>query len=395
MSEKCEKCDADAEFLKSEPLPPVDESLPKLGIVDLFSGCGGLSLGIQRAAHELGYSLDVRLAVDSDQVATDVYRSSFPDARIECKEIEDVFDGEFGKPLTEAESELQHEVGQLDILLSGPPCQGHSNLNNHTRRDDERNGLYLYIGRAAEALKPSVVIAENVPTVTRDVRKSVQKTVERLEEYGYDVGQGVVDLWKLGVPQKRRRHVAIAVTQGIVDPQTIIEDLKSPICEHAPRNVGWAIGDLKDEERAGLFDSPSTPQPHTTTRIDWLFDNDEFDLPNEHRPICHQTEHSYTAMYGRMRWDKPAQTVTTGFNSMGQGRYVHPCRRRVITPHEAARLQMLPDYVDFGSVRTRKNLSKLIGNAVPPSLTFELGKRLIPYLKGIPTSSDESRKSGE
>ena len=343
----------------------------------------------------MNYSLDVRLALDSDPVATDVYRSSFPDGKIECQEIEEVFDGELGEPLTKAETVLKREVGRLDILLGGPPCQGHSNLNNHTRRDDARNGLYLYIARAAEVLRPSVVIVENVPTVTKDVRKSVQKTVDRLIKCGYDIGQGVVNLWKLGVPQRRRRHVTIAVTQGIVDPQAIIEELNEPICEHGSRSVGWAISDLKDVARAGLFDSPSQPQDTTRLRIKWLFDNDEFDLPNEHRPRCHQTEHSYTAMYGRMRWDKPAQTVTTGFNSMGQGRYVHPCRQRVITPHEAARLQMLPDYVDFSKATARKHLSKLIGNAVPPPLTFELGKRLIPSLKEMRAPDRGCGKSRE
>ena len=385
MSEKCDICEADNRILKSNLAPSEDASLPKLAIADLFAGCGGLSLGIQRAARDLDYSLDVRLAVDSDAVATEVYQASFENARIECKPIEEMFDGESGSPLTTIESTIQSEVGQLDILLGGPPCQGHSNLNNHSRRDDDRNGLYLYMARAAEVLRPSVVIIENVPTVTHDVRESVQSTVRRLEKSGYKTEQAVVDLWKLGVPQKRRRHVTIAALYDRIDVHAIIDELKKPICEHLPRSVGWAIGDLKDASRTRLFDLPSQPQEHTRVRIDWLFDNNEFDLPNERRPECHQTEHSYTAMYGRMRWGAPAQTVTTGFNSMGQGRYIHPCRRRVITPHEAARLQMLPDYMDFSKATTRKHLSTLIGNAVPPPLTFELGKRLIPYLKDKPT----------
>ena len=395
MSKKCDICEADIRMLKSGSIPSEDAILPKLTIADLFAGCGGLSLGIQRAARDLGYSLDVRLAVDSDEVATEVYRVSFENARIECKPIEEMFDGESDSSPTDTESALRSEVGQLDILLGGPPCQGHSNLNNHSRRDDDRNGLYLYMARAAEVLRPSAIIIENVPTVTRDVRESVRKTVDRLEEVGYKSEQTVVDLWKLGVPQKRRRHVTIATLHDSIDVQAIIDDLKEPICQHLPRSVGWAIGDLKGVERSRMFDTPSTPSADNQKRMKWLFDNEKDDLPNDHRPPCHQSEHSYTAMYGRMSWDAPAQTVTTGFNSMGQGRYVHPRDRRVITPHEAARLQMLPDYVNFGSVRTRKHLSTLIGNAVPPPLTFELGKRLIPYLKDEPTSSPGYHKSRE
>ena len=77
-------------------------------------------------------------------------------------------------------------------------------------------------------------------------------------------------------------------------------------------------------------------------------------------------------MYGRLRWDRPAQTVTSGFGSMGQGRYVHPLRPRTLTPHEAARLQFLPDYVDFSRVAKRTALATMIGNVAPPRLTISL-----------------------
>ena len=385
----CSICELDFSILRSTTLPSGDPSWSKLRIADLFSGCGGLSLGIQRAAQELGYSLDVRLAVDSDQIALDVYSTSFPTATTICRPIEQILDGEIGSPPTVAEAELAHQVGQLDILLGGPPCQGHSNLNNHSRRDDPRNGLYLRMARAAEVLCPSVIISENVPTVTFDVRNVVHQTIERLKEIDYTIGEGVVDLSNLGVPQKRHRHVIIAVRDCDVDPQELVEELKSPICEHVPRSVRWAMEDLEDVVRSNMFDSPSQPYPENQSRIDWLFENDEINLPNELRPLCHRSDHSYTAMYGRMVWDLPAQTVTTGFNCMGQGRYVHPSRRRVITPHEAARLQMLPDFVNFSSVTARKHLAKLIGNSVPPPLSFAIGKGIIPFLKDEPLTCYE------
>ena len=85
-------------------------------------------------------------------------------------------------------------------------------------------------------------------------------------------------------------------------------------------------------------------------------------------------------MYGRLRWGRPAQTLTTGFGSMGQGRYVHPSRRRTLTPHEAARIQTFPDGIfDFGGAR-RTALARMIGNAVPPLLNIALGLELIPKL---------------
>ena len=352
-------------------------------------------MGLRSAARDLCHSTDVRLALDSDEEAMAVYRSSFPDAKTTCKPIGQVVDGEFGSYPTANEVDLVNDVGEVDILVGGPPCQGHSNLNNHSRRDDPRNGLYLYMARAAELLRPSIVIVENVPTVTLDVRRSVQKTIKNLKSSGYDVDHDVVDLSNLGVPQRRRRHVVLATLNSDIDVQATLTDLKKPKCDHFPRSVRWAIEDLTDTERPQMFDSPSKPSETNQSRIDWLFANDEYDLPNRLRPPCQQSAHTYPAMYGRLEWDKPAPTVTTGFNSTGQGRYVHPSQKRVITPHEAARLQMLPDFVDFSTVRTRKQLAKLIGNSVPPPLTYELGKKLMPHLKGISNSCRESEMSGE
>ena len=73
-------------------------------------------------------------------------------------------------------------------------------------------------------------------------------------------------------------------------------------------------------------------------------------------------------MYGRMYWERPAQTITSGFGSMGQGRFVHPLRPRVLTPHEAARLQGFPDFFSFSMVNKLTALRKMIGNAVPPRI---------------------------
>jgi DNA (cytosine-5)-methyltransferase 1 len=81
-----------------------------------------------------------------------------------------------------------------------------------------------------------------------------------------------------------------------------------------------------------------------------------------------------------LRWNQPAQTITTGFGCMGQGRYVHPQKRRTITPHEAARLQTFPDWFNFAAETRRGVLAKAIGNAVPPLLMIELAKIILPSL---------------
>ena len=101
----------------------------------------------------------------------------------------------------------------------------------------------------------------------------------------------------------------------------------------------------------------------------FLHKNDLYDLPNRLRPKCHRSGTTYKAAYGRLKWDEPANTITSGFGSPGQGRYVHPSNIRTLTPHEAARLQFFPDYFDFGD-ETKTSLARMIGNAVPSKLSY-------------------------
>lgn len=128
---------------------------------------------------------------------------------------------------------------------------------------------------------------------------------------------------------------------------------------------------MPDARRTRLVDAVAQSAPATRHRIDYLFDNGLADLPDSQRPACHAGgSHSYKSIYGRLAWDRPAQTVTTGFYSMCMGRYVHPSRRRTITAHEAARLQYIPDWFSFSGVRQRTALAHMIGNAVPSRLSY-------------------------
>ena len=255
------------------------------------------------------------------------------------------------------------------LLLSGPPCQGHSALNNVTRHDDPRNDLYLSVARVARLLAPAAVVIENVGGVGRDKRRAADRCQAALAEHGYSVDTRRLHLYELGAPQRRIRHVLVATREGWFD----FDSLRVA----PPRTVGWAIGDLMSvDDSDAMFDTPSVPSDDNESRIDWLFDNDAYDLPNPRRPECHHDDHSYLSMYGRLRWDEPAQTITSGFGSMGQGRFVHPLVRRTLTPHEAARLQFLPDYVDFSSVKWRTDLATMIGNAAPPILTIAIVQAL-------------------
>lgn len=357
----------DRDFLrrKKRPTPAVG---PDFEIVDLFSGCGGMTIGAIEGAERAGREAGLALAIDNDPAPLDVLRRSLgvPER---CTQVADLADalGPISGSSTAAEQSLFAGIAKGCLLLAGPPCQGHSALNNHTRHDDPRNDLYLSVGRVARMLEPKAVIIENVRSVGSDRRSSVDRCTSVLEELGYHVEPRRIDLSTIGVPQRRVRHVLVA---------TKARPFQWDVPSIPERDLRWAIGDLVAAEDTTPLDTPSKATPLNKERMQWLIDEGEYDLPDAQRPICHQSDHSYRSMYGRLRWDSPAQTITSGFGSMGQGRYVHPERPRTLTPHEAARLQCLPDFIDFTGVEKRTKLAEMIGNVAPPLLTAFLVEAL-------------------
>jgi DNA (cytosine-5)-methyltransferase 1 len=377
--EGCPVCAKDAEFIRTARRPDYEALTSKVRVVDLFCSGGGLSLGFAEAAKRIGRGIKIVAAVEQDPDAADVFELNFPGVTVTREDVASLFNGAVGRPARAKEAKLAAEIGKVDVLLAGPPCQGHSDLNNHTRRDDTRNGLYVRVARAAEILRPRAVLIENVPAVRHDVRGSVPAASAALEKAGYRVATTVLDLTELGVPQRRRRHLLLALRDGSGDPAAILGTTIA-CCDHTARSVDWAIRDLVGATAPSGPNAPSTATAENRDRMQWLIDNDKDDLPNERRPVCHRGDHSYVSMYGRLSWSKPAQTITTGYGSMGQGRYVHPDEARTITPREAARLQTLPDFFDLGSKKKRSTWAHVIGNAVPPLLGVHVGSSLLVTL---------------
>lgn len=386
----CPVCAKDLAFLQTEDRPAYESGDRTVRVVDLFSGGGGLTLGAAEAARRVGLATSVVLAVEVDQGAHDVYKLNFPKAALERADVSTLFDGELGTKSTDVEKRVAKRVGHVDILLAGPPCQGHSDLNNKTRRKDLRNALYLRVARAAEVLRPTFVVVENVPTVRHDEDAVVAKVMAALQEADYVVADEVLDLVRFGVPQRRRRHILVGVLDGLIEP-TVPLSMESACSVHAARSVRWAIGDLLDMATRTGPDAPSTPSATNLARMQWLIDHDEHDLPNSKRPKCHRDkQHTYKSMYGRLKWDEPAPTITTGFGSMGQGRFVHPVAARTITPHEAARLQTLPDFFNLDETKGRGVWAMIIGNAVPPLLGVHLIEPLVCALPALAPTRQET-----
>lgn len=361
-----------------------------LRIVDVFSGAGGFGAGFAQAADAYGFRARIEAAIDLDASALASHaknlgtrRKLVKDAslcvdyalRTDGEEIAFAYRPELLDPML-------REISHCDVVIGGPPCQGHSNLNNHTRRADFRNGLYFVVPALAVAFGAPVVMIENVTMVLRDKQNVVARTKSLLAREGYEVAEMVLKSEEFGVAQLRRRHFLIGVKgRGRVDPSAV-EALKT-----VPLTALDAIGDLVDLAGASDYDRQTALTEVNAERVRYLFANGLYDLPNAQRPECHRDGHTYPSVYGRMKPDEPAATITGGFLQPGQGRFIHPTRPRSLTPHEGARLQGFSDDHRFvaasGREPTRKELAQMIGDAVPPPLAFAAAMvALMAYTSG-------------
>lgn len=349
-------------------------------IVDIFCGSGGLSLGVKKALEAIGLSSKFEFACDASKDSMAVYKANFrPRSALHENALNLVsIDGykmieEYTVPDIEASylcKELQPLMNGVDIFVAGPPCEGNSNLNNQSRRIDPRNELYVLAALIGAKLNSGIIILENVPAV-KNARQSVVKRAEAmLEDVGYKVinSKNLFFAYDYLVAQTRRRHFLVAIKSNVKDAVLELDKIK-----FNQLSVLDAIRDLEDSISPDdvMLKTPDISHKNKD-RIDFLFDHSLYNLPDDKRPDCHKLkEHNYGSVYGRMKPDEPAPTITTGFQSPGRGRFIHPTRRRGLTPREGARIQGFPDYFYWNRAGLRiakQSITRLIGDAVPPNL---------------------------
>ena len=402
----------DTTYSSSLPLPnapSVERSLADLGILfdqtlsrhqraerehtrrrvllgDAFSGIGGFSLGGLLAGDLVGLDVCPQVAIDTNDTALKLYSSYFADVKAVRANVDSLVDFNitrqrslrFAYEPELVDGPLAGFKEGLDLVVAGPPCQGHSGFNNVSRRSDPRNRLYLSAAAFGVAAGAQVIVIENVPEVVLDEAQVVAKTAEVLDSAGYFVSEAVLNAEDFGVAQRRRRHFMVASRVGRADIDALASALTVP-----SRPISWAIDDLSTYRgQDSILDTPAALSEVNQKRIDFLFEQRLYDLPNSERPRSHRDGHTYPSVYGRLRWDGPSGVITRGFMSPGQGRFIHPTERRTLTIHEAFRIQGFPDwYVDrlHASEIGRRAIAAGIGEAVPPPLAA------IPIAAGLLT----------
>ena len=166
--------------------------------IDLFSGCGGLTLGLKRAG------FDVLSAVEIDPIAIRTYRANHRSVAVKHVDIRKLSASGLRK-------ELGLRLGELELLAGCPPCQGFSTLrtrNGANRNRDTRNSLIQEMLRFVRAFLPRAVMMENVPRLVE--HEPFRNFCRGLRKLGYRLVYGIKDAARYGVPQRRRRLILFA-----------------------------------------------------------------------------------------------------------------------------------------------------------------------------------------
>ena len=386
--------------------------------IDLFSGAGGLSEGLELAGFHSLYASEIV------PIYAETYRLNHPEAMVDVRDIRSV------DPQAVRES-LGLEVGELDLVAGGPPCQGFS-INAPIRStDDPRNHLFREYLRFVDEFKPRAVLIENVPgLVSFEHGGTLHAIIDALAQLGYGADVHILGAPYYGVPQMRWRTIVMGL-RGAVIPQSAWPEPT----RHAPLRANFAT--TFDGHNIVKTPSPETSAPFTTLReaigdLPPLANGERGERvkPYACEPTCdyqrrlrtgsagvanheagrlsainmerlryirpgenwtaipfellpkgmqraRRTDH--TKRYGRTPWNEIASTVLTKCDPHW-GAYFHPDQDRTYTVREAARIQSFPDHYVFCGAQAEQYAQ--VGNAVPPMLAEAVGNSLRAVLEG-------------
>ncbi|MFC1635975.1 DNA cytosine methyltransferase [Planctomycetota bacterium] len=328
--------------------------------MDLFAGCGGLSVGLQKAGFQN------LLAVEWDESCCATFQANISPRILQCaiQEVETF-------PL-------------CDLLVGGPPCQGFSNLGERVPNDPRRQ-LWRHFLRAVRDAKPLVFVMENVPPLLKSAE--CQEIFRQAEELGYEVEGRILNAADYGTPQLRKRVFVIGSRIGspVFPRQTHRDPNVHPTFETqglpAWKNVRDAIGDLTPEPDGNNWHIGRNPTEMSQRRYRCIpAGGNRWNLPSDLMPECWKKKtKGGTDLFGRLWWDRPSVTIRTEFYKPEKGRYLHPEQYRPITHREAARLQGFDDDFEFLGKKIKVGIQ--IGNAVPPPLAYQIGLTVANEIK--------------
>lgn len=341
----------------------------KYTVIDLFCGCGGLSLGFERAGFK------PVLAIDVWKDALTTYEFNNLEVKTLCADI---------SMLNPLEIKRKYDISEVDVIIGGPPCQGFS-IAGKRIVEDKRNELYKSFVNFVRYFKPRAFVMENVPNILSMgdgiVRDSIIKDFEAI---GYNVVYKVLLASDYGVPQNRRRAVFVGLKDGIfsfplptVNKTVCSKDALSDLPEDTIEDGEAYIKPIQSDYQRLMRKNSSAIHNHQITDhtdktieiISMVPDGGNYkDLPNELK----ETRRVNIA-WTRLNSQKPSFTIDTGHRH-----HFHYVYNRIPTVRESARLQSFPD--DFIFKCSKTSQYKQVGNAVPPLMAEVIAINLLKQL---------------
>lgn len=341
-----------------------------LNVLDLFCGCGGLSLGFKRAGFTIAGG------IDSSVPSIDTFNENIGNGR-----TIDLAEADWVK---KAENELN--LSSLDVLVGGPPCQGYS-LTGTRKFEDERNQLYNSMFQAIEAFSPKVVLIENVRGMaTLYGGRAKDQVLQNFEDNGYSAVHTIFDSADFGVPQHRKRlfFLATKLNTPLVWPARTNERDTYITCKDALSDLPSMENNMTDSEgnyktppqttfqelmrQGSLIATNHQPTIHKQFVIDTIKQVPEGGNHKDLPPGVGESR-KFNEAWTRYHGDKPSRTIDTGHRN-----HFHYKFDRVPTVRENARLQSFPDAFLFKGTKTQQY--RQVGNAVPVFLAQAIAKSI-------------------
>ena len=399
-----------------------------LTYIDLFAGCGGLSLGLYNAGWKGLF------AVEKSPHAFQTLKHNLIESKnhFDWPKWLDQTNHDINKVIREHKVELEKLNGKVDLIVGGPPCQGFSTAGRRNE-NDVRNGLIKSYLKFVKLINPKIIFFENVRGFTLEFQRNKTKgliysnyVVNELNKLGFEVEGKLIDFSKYGIPQKRTRFILIGIRKDItkkndISAESFFKDLilqkKSFLAnKNLPQSptLGGAISDLlmsnglestpdRKNFYSGKYSNPKSkyqeylrkdckqtiPDSHSfpkhkkaTIKKFKTFvkkqDNNK-NLPKEIRKKLDLSKHTIIPLGAKFK----TPTITTLPDD-----FIHYCEPRILTVREYARIQSFPDWFEFkgkyttGSVLRKSEVPRYtqVGNAIPPLFAEQCGNVLKDFI---------------
>jgi DNA (cytosine-5)-methyltransferase 1 len=343
--------------------------LSEFTCVETFCGAGGLGVGLKKAGFDLLWAFDY----DQMAVKTYFYNVSTKVATSDAYKMTP-------KKIME---KAGIKKGELTLLSGGPPCQGFSRQKRNGENGDRRNRLIAKYIRFVVDIQPKFFLMENVDTFQKKRGKNYLELLKNFLSDYYKIQVYEVNCADYGIPQLRKRTMVIGIRKDL----NLSYNFPPPT--HSPDKwitVGEALKGLPEPPPNGK-EHQEIPNHYITQITDINIERISYVpqgsgrkcIPRRLQLPCHKKSDGWPDVYGRMSANKPAPTITGGFDNFTRGRYAHPFKNRPITPREAAILQSFdPKFRFYG---TKRDIRSQIGNAVPPKLGEIIGRSIIQAIQ--------------